>query len=229
MSASHWLRRLRFGAPIIVVSGLPRSGTSMMMQMLAAGGVPVVSDGVREADESNPAGYFELEAVKALDKPGDRRWLKDARGHAVKIVSALLEHLPESYNYKVIFMERPLAEVLASQDAMLARPQTTEPGRKGPQTDTDRHRQGRVDAPATDPGSRAALVAEYERHVRRIRAVVLRRACFDTLPVSHTETIFDPRGAAETVARFLGIRLDLDAMEATVDPRLYRQRESSRR
>jgi hypothetical protein len=208
MSASRWLRRLRFGAPIIVVSGLPRSGTSMMMQMLAAGGVPVVSDGVREADESNPAGYFELEAVKTLDQPGDRRWLKDARGHAVKIVSALLEHLPESYNYKVIFMERPLAEVLASQDAMLARAQ--------PQI-------------SPDSDSRAALVAEFERHMRRIRAVVLRRPCFDTLPVSHTETIFDPHGAADTVARFLGFRLDLDAMAATVDPRLYRQRQSSRR
>jgi Sulfotransferase domain len=216
MRGPRWLRRLRVGAPIIVVSGLPRSGTSMMMQMLAAGGVPVMSDGRREPDESNPAGYFELEAVKALDQPGDRRWLNDARGRAVKIVSALLEHLPESFDYKVIFMERPLAEVLASQDAMLAR--------SGPQTDTDRHRQGGFDAPPPDAGSRAALVAEYERHLRRVHGLIARRACFDMLAVRYTDTIADPRRVAEQVARFLGAPLDVDAMTAAVDPRLHRQR-----
>jgi hypothetical protein len=210
MSPARWLRRLRFGAPIIVVSGLPRSGTSMMMQMLAAGGVSVVSDGVREADESNPSGYFELEAVKALDKDGDRRWLADARGRAVKIVSALLEHLPESHNYKVIFMERPLGEVLASQDAMLARAGAA------------------PDASAADTGSRAALVAEYERHLRRVRTRVTARACFEMLPVSYAEAIADPRRIAEQVARFVGAPLDIDAMAASVDPRLYRQREPLR-
>ena len=205
----QWLRRLRFGAPIIVVSGLPRSGTSMMMQMLAAGGMRVVSDGVREADESNPAGYFELEAVKALDKSGDRGWLEEARGRAVKIISALLEHLPDSYNYKVIFMERPLGEVLASQEAMLARA-------------------GDADAAgAGDAGSRATLAAEFERHLRRVRGLVARRACFEMLAVSHGETIADPRRVAEQVARFVGLPLDVDAMTQSVDPRLYRQRLSA--
>ena len=78
-------RRLRYGRPIVVVSGLPRSGTSMAMKMLEAGGLDVVTDGVRQADESNPRGYLELEAVKALDKDGSTAWLKDARGKAVKI------------------------------------------------------------------------------------------------------------------------------------------------
>ncbi len=206
MSASRWLRRLRFGAPIIIVSGLPRSGTSMMMQMLAAGGLPVVSDGVRVADESNPSGYFELEVVKALDKPGDRRWLMEARGRAVKIVSALLEHLPDAHNYKVIFMERHLAEVLASQDEMLKRAGADAVGA------------------SADNARRAALIAEYERHLRRIRTLLAGRSCFETLPVSHTETIADPRHVADEVARFVGLRLDVDAMAASVAPRLYRQR-----
>jgi hypothetical protein len=210
MSLGRWLRRLRFGPPIIVVSGLPRSGTSMMMQMLAAGGAPILSDGVRRADASNPSGYFELEAVKALDKPGDRRWLAEARGRAVKIVSALLEYLPESYNYKVIFMERPLVEVLASQDAMLARADAS-------------------DAATPDAASRAALVAEYERHLRRVRTLIARRACFEALSVSYTATVADPHAAAEQVVRFVDLPLDVDAMAASVDAALYRERHSARR
>src|SRR5687768_13248036 len=98
MRTARWLRRLRFGAPIVIVSGLPRSGTSMMMQMLAAGGLPLVTDEVRGADESNPEGYFELEAVKDLDKPIDPIWLRAARGRGVKIVSPLLEYLPDTHN-----------------------------------------------------------------------------------------------------------------------------------
>ena len=115
------VRRLRFGAPIIIVSGLPRSGTSMMMKMLAAGGVALVTDGIRSPDDSNPEGYFELEAVKTLDKPdtrGDLRWLGEARGRAIKILSPLLTYLPDSHNYQVIFMQRPLPEVIASQDVI---------------------------------------------------------------------------------------------------------------
>lgn len=207
MSVARWLRRLRSGAPIIVVSGLPRSGTSMMMQMLAAGGVPIVSDGVRTPDESNPAGYLELEAVKTLDKPGDRRWLTESRGRAVKIVSALLEHLPPSHNYQVIFMERPLADVLVSQDAMLAR----------------RRAAGEIGADAS-PVETSLLVAEYERHLRRVRTFLARRAGFEVLTVSYGDTVTSPRATAERVARFLGRPLDLEAMAASVDPRLHRSR-----
>src|ERR1700730_12387191 len=107
-------RRLRYGAPIVVVSGTPRSGTSMAMKMLDAGGMPTLTDGIRAADESNPKGYYEFERVKELDKNGDIAWLSDARGNAVKIISFLLTFLPESFDYQVIFMDRDLDEVLAS-------------------------------------------------------------------------------------------------------------------
>ena len=89
------VRRVRYGAPIVVVSGLPRSGTSMMMGMLEAGGVTPLVDGVRAADASNPKGYFEFEPVKALTIDGDPSWLPAARGKAVKIISFLLTWLPE--------------------------------------------------------------------------------------------------------------------------------------
>jgi hypothetical protein len=114
-----FLGRLRRGRPIVVVSGLPRSGTSMAMRMLEAGGLPIVTDGLRRADLANPKGYYEFEAVKGLDKQADTAWLADARGKAVKIISFLLTYLPESYDYRVVFMRRDLGEVVASQNQML--------------------------------------------------------------------------------------------------------------
>src|SRR5437764_15261399 len=119
-SLPHLFRRLRYGAPIIVVSGLPRSGTSMAMKMLDAGGVGIVTDGVRTADESNPKGYYEFEPVKELDKNGDLSWLPGARGKAVKIISFLLTYLPDTFDYQVLFMNRDIDEVLASQNKMIA-------------------------------------------------------------------------------------------------------------
>jgi hypothetical protein len=205
MWTARWWRRLRFGDPIVIVSGLPRSGTSMMMQMLAAGGLAIVSDGQRVADESNPAGYFELEAVKDLDKRVDQQWLAGARGRGVKIVSPLLQYLPDTHNYKVIFMERPLPEVLSSQDAMLARSSAAGEGSPVDTTSTTR------------------LTAEYEAHLRRVHALLARRACFEALRVSYGETIADPRASAERVTRFVG-GLDVESMAATVNVRLYRQR-----
>ncbi len=121
MSFQRVYRRLRYGDPIIVVSGLPRSGTSMAMRMLAAGGVPLVMDGRRAADEDNPNGYFEDERVKNLVQSPDKRWLQDARGKAIKIIAALLENVPDANNYKILFLHRNLHEVLASQTKMLAR------------------------------------------------------------------------------------------------------------
>src|ERR1700674_2159926 len=114
-------RRFRYGKPIIVVSGLPRSGTSMMMNMLDSGGVPVLTDGIRSSDDSNPRGYFEYEPVKELGKDGGRSWVLLARGKAVKIISFLLTWLPETCDYRVVFMQRDLDEIIASQNEMLAR------------------------------------------------------------------------------------------------------------
>src|SRR5437868_1127771 len=104
---------------LTIVSGLPRSGTSMMMRMLEAGGMPVLTDKVRSADEDNPNGYFEFEAVKRTKQ--DASWLDDSGGRAVKMVYRLLYDLPVNRNYRVLFMRRNLKEVLASQREMLRR------------------------------------------------------------------------------------------------------------
>ena len=105
---------------ITVVSGLPRSGTSMMMKMLEAGGILPIIDNIRTADEDNPKGYYEFERVKAIDK-GDTEWVADAQGKSVKVISALLKHLPSDHQYRVIFIRRHMDEILASQRKMLLR------------------------------------------------------------------------------------------------------------
>ena len=114
MTKSSFLSRLfgrqPTGEPIIVVSGLPRSGTSMLMRMLSAGGLNLVVDGIRTADKDNPNGYFELEKVKELDKGSDTSWLADARGKGLKIISFLLPHLPDAYRYRIIFLRRSISE-----------------------------------------------------------------------------------------------------------------------
>src|ERR1035437_2384457 len=104
---------------ITIVSGLPRSGTSLMMQMLAAGGMPVLSDGERKADTDNPKGYFEWERIKQL--PKDPSLIAEAEGKVVKVISQLILSLPAGHDYRVVFMQRPLPEVLKSQDEMLRR------------------------------------------------------------------------------------------------------------
>src|SRR5688572_12632893 len=115
------LRRWWRGPPVIVVSGLPRSGTSMMMRMLEAGGIPILSDGERPADVDNPFGYYEDARVLDLAGRPDRRWVAQARGRALKVVSHLLAHLPHENVYDVILMRRELGDVIASQNRMLER------------------------------------------------------------------------------------------------------------
>ncbi|MGE0815310.1 MAG: sulfotransferase family protein [Vicinamibacterales bacterium] len=194
------VRRVRYGPPIVIVSGLPRSGTSMMMTMLAAGGVPLVVDGVREADPSNPKGYFEYEPVKDLDKRGaDLGWLRGARGRAVKIISFLLTWLPEDFSYDVILMQRDLDEVLASQAEMLSR---------------------RGEA----PGEAEAARATFEGHLAQLDRFLASRPCFRTLRVPYRDAVAAPAATAARVAAFLGRRLDTAAMAAAVDPALYRNR-----
>jgi len=197
----HLLRRWRYGRPIVVVSGLPRSGTSMMMRMLEAGGVVPVQDGVRAADDSNPKGYFEFEPVKGLDKDGDRSWLPTARGKAVKIISFLLTWLPEDHNYLVIFMHRHADEIIASQHAMLT---------------------ARGEAIAEGDAARSREV--FRRHVTQVERFMAGRACFRVLPVQYHEVIAAPDAAAAQVAAFLGRRLDTAAMARSVERQLYRNR-----
>ena len=192
-------RRVRAGRPVIVVSGLPRSGTSMMMRMLAAGGMRIVSDDRRRADEDNPVGYYELERVKDLER-GATDWVAGARGAAVKVVSPLLRHLPPRFRYRVIFMERDLREVLASQRKMLAR--------------------RREDDGVPDE----ELLWRYREHLETVRFQLRFRPCFETLFLDYRSSVASPEATARRVAAFVGGDLDLDAMTAAVDPALYRKR-----
>jgi hypothetical protein len=173
----------------------------MMMQMLHAGGLTIATDAVRTPDESNPRGYFELEAVKELDKGAPPAWLPDARGKAVKVVSSLVRWLPESYDYQVIFMQRNLDEVIASQDRMLAQRGVAHDGH-----DHDRLKQ------------------LYQAHVEETLRLLRRRPCFSTLVVDYAETLAHPERTARRLHRFLAARLDVTRAAAAADSGLYRNR-----
>jgi hypothetical protein len=187
------------GDEIGIVSGLPRCGTSMMMAMLGAGGLPLLTDEVRRADEDNPRGYYEFEAVKHTKT--DAGWLAGAGGKVVKMVSALLPDLPGSHRYRVVFMERNMAEILASQRAMLAR-------------------QGHEADPAGD--ERQAQL--FERHLVSVRDWMARQANFTVLYVHYNDLVVTPAEHIERLDGFFGGTLDTAAMAAVVDRSLYRQR-----
>jgi hypothetical protein len=194
-------RRLRYGEPVVVVSGLPRSGTSMTMQMLAAAGVSVVTDGIRQAGEDNPKGYFEDERVKDLHKENeDRRWLRDARGKAVKIISFLLKDLPETNNYKVIFMKRALPEVLASQKKML-------------------ERRNEVDESGDD-----RMLELWENHLWRVSYLLKHAEQFESLEIAYADVIGDPLREARRIRDFLELKANPETMARAVDEKLYRNR-----
>jgi len=192
---------------IIIVSGLPRSGTSLMMQMLFAGGVPIASDGTRPPDADNPRGYFELAAVKALAR--DSAWVLEHRGEALKVVAPLLKELPPGARYRVVFLERDLWEVLASQRAMLAR-----------LAPLDRPAAG--GAPAADE----PLFRAFERLLTETRSWLADQEGMETLFVEHRSLIEDPVAVAARLADFLELDLDLTAMAGVVSKQLYRQRRA---
>jgi len=194
------IRRFRYGPPVVVVSGLPRSGTSMAMKMLDAAGVPLLIDGIRTADEDNPKGYYELEQVKTLDKGADKGWVQNARGKAVKIISFLLKDLPPEYNYKIIFMNRDLPEVLASQSKMLAR--------RGEASSTEDERMKDI----------------YEKHLRKTKELLWSAPQFEVLELQYKQVIEDPAGAAQRIRDFLGMPLDVGKMSQVADKELYRNR-----
>jgi len=183
---------------VYIVTGLPRSGTSMMMRMLLAGGLEVVSDNVRQADEDNPEGYFELESVKNVKE--DTSWLADAGGKVVKMVSMLLYDLPLDYEYKVIFMRREMAEILASQKAMLARK-----GEKQKQSD----------------GEMGKL---YERHLKEILEWLARQTNISFVEIDYNQIMNDPLSEINKLNSFLGGLLSSDKMAEIVNTDLYRQR-----
>ena len=187
---------------VVVVSGLPRSGTSMIMGMLAAGGMEALTDGVRAPDDDNPRGYFELERVKQLQTGMDTAWIRDARGKCVKVISYFLKHLPPGERYRIVFVRRHLAEVLASQRRMLER--------RG--------------EPVGGRAEEGRLAGAFASHLARTERELATRADCALLYVEHRTAIEHPRAVAEEVNRFVGERLDVDRMVAAVEPRLYRQR-----
>jgi hypothetical protein len=174
----------------------------MAMKMLDAGGMPTLADGIRTADESNPKGYYEFERVKELDKNGDIAWLSDARGNAVKIISFLLTFLPESFDYQVIFMDRDLDEVLASQNKMLV-----------------------ARREAADPAQDAHMRQAYQQHLQKVDRFLRNRRCFTTMRLGYKDVIDNPRAEAQRLNEFLGGRLNVERMTAVADRELYRNRK----
>jgi sulfotransferase family protein len=198
----NFLRRRRYGEPIVIVSGLPRSGTSMMMKMLDAGGVPIMTDAIRTADVDNPKGYYEYERVKALEKETDKSYVREGRGKALKVISFLLKDLPDDNFYRVVFMRRDLDEVIASQNKML--------DRRGEKAINDHQ----------------VMADAYRNHLAGVRVLVRKRPNFELLDVRYDEAVKNPREAVRAVNTFLGGRLDETAMLAVVDAELYRNRRA---
>jgi hypothetical protein len=196
-----FFRARRYGEPVYVVSGLPRSGTSMMMRMLEAGGLQVFTDGERTADIDNPEGYYEFERVKDLEKDPDRSWVRGARGQALKVISFLLRFLPDENAYRIVYMRRHLDEVIQSQDKMLDRLGNAVPG---------------ADVEAMREAYRNDIVAA-RLHARK-------RPNMEWVEIQYADAIADPAGTARAVNAFLGGGLDEAKMAAAVNAKLYRNR-----
>ena len=192
--------RRGFTQPIVIVSGLPRSGTSMAMKMLEAGGIDLFVDSVRRADEDNPRGYFEHERVKQLQKEKNRSWLREGRGKAVKVISFLLTDLPPEHRYQLIFMNRHLDEVVTSQNKMLLR---------------------RGEELKQDDGEMKRLFSD---HLQRVRSWLSRQRHFQVLEVHYSQVVASPLQQAERIGRFLDLPLQFSRMAEVVDPELYRNR-----
>jgi broad-specificity NMP kinase len=188
--------------PLIVVSGLPRSGTSLMMKMLEAGGIQVVTDHIRTPDDNNPKGYYEFERVKKL-KDGDHSWIGDNTGKAVKVISALLEHLPSQHSYKVIFMRRNMEEILASQKQMLRR--------RGEET---------------NKVSDDKMAELFQSHLVKVETWLENQANFDVIQVNYNELLTNPVFDIEKIGSFLNSQVAIDQMLNIIDPTLYRERNS---
>jgi hypothetical protein len=184
---------------VTIVSGLPRSGTSMMMKMLEAGGMRPLTDNIRTADEDNPKGYYEFERVKQLET--DQAWLEDARGHYVKIISMLLRHLPANYRYRVIFMRRTMEEILASQRKMLIR---------------------RGESPDKVPDEKMARM--FEKHLAKTEQWLAEQPNIEVLYVNYNDVVKHAAPHVDAINEFLRGGLDTASMLAVVDTELYRQR-----
>lgn len=195
--------KTKFRDTIYIVSGLPRSGTSMMMQMLQAGGLEILSDGKRESDSDNPQGYLEDERVKRLQT--DNEWMNEASGKVVKVVAPLVMSLPQRFNYKIIFMERDMHEVLTSQQVMLGRKKQVEN--------------------KTYP---AALADAFKKQLEKTTAWLATQPQISVMYVKYTDILAAPEELAENIASFLDTDLNTGAMAAAVNNSLYRNRVSEK-
>jgi hypothetical protein len=184
---------------IVVVSGLPRSGTSLMMQMLDRGGLAVVTDNIRAADTDNPRGYYELEQVKRIKD--DVSWLPATRGKAFKMVSQLLYELPANESYRVIFMERDLDEMILSQEKMLAR-------------------LGKPAAPS------AVIKDHFSKHLAKLRDWLAAQQNIQLIFIRYSDLVEHPEVEAKRVSEFLDGRVEAGPMAKSVDPSLYRNRKT---
>lgn len=174
----------------------------MMMRMLAEGGLPILTDELRRADDDNPKGYFELEVVRQL-KEGNFDWLNQANGKAVKVISALLEYLPQEYQYKIIFMERDSRETLASQKKMLD------------------HR-GQI-SKLTDE----EMEQQFHNHLAAVKPWLVRQPNMEVLYVNYNALMAEPGSFCEKVSEFLGLPLNQSQMLAVPDSHLYRNRAAA--
>jgi len=172
----------------------------MAMKILEAGGIPPLTDHVRTPNEDNPKGYYEFERAKKL-KEGDTAWLPEARGRAVKVIAALLPHLPSKYEYRVLFMRRKMEEILASQAMMLEN--------RGEESKVDDDTMGRL----------------FANHLQQVRGWMNSQPNLLYLDLDYNEIIVDPVPYVRQINQFLGGHLDEEKMIAVIDSSLYRQRK----
>jgi len=184
---------------VTIVSGLPRSGTSMMMQAIEAGGIPALTDNIRKEDADNPKGYYEFEPVKKTK--ADSSWVQQAQGKVVKMVYSLLHDLPDDHEYRVVFMQRDIQEVLASQKKMLERS-----GKQGAKVGNEK------------------LVALFNAQLEKFYHWVAEKNNFSIVFIDYKDMIKEPETQAEKIAEILGQSLDKSGFVSAVDPTLYRNR-----
>jgi len=184
---------------IFIVSGLPRSGTSMMMNMLTEGGMEILTDNVRKADVDNPKGYYELEIVKNIRN--DNSWLHASRGKAFKIVSELLYYLPDEHNYKVIFMRRHTDEILASQSKML-------------KTRT-------IDNNIEDE----ILGRAFNNAISRITRWLDSQKNIDTYYADYNKVLYDTENTVSNITKFVDLEMPIKKMISVIDPKLHRHKK----
>lgn len=196
--ASRLFIKEKIKGNIYIVSGLPRSGTSMTMQMLGAGGMNILTDNLRQHDDNNPKGYLELEKIKSLGK--DNSWLAEAEGKTIKVIAQLLQYLPNLYNYKIIFMQRNMNEVLKSQQKMLGKDSSAFP---------------------------MGLSEVFKKQLAQSEAWMRAQPNIEVMFVNYADIIENPQEQAENLDAFLGQELDIKAMTEVVDKNLYRNKTSA--